>query len=116
MSEASIILRKWSGRIRTADEEEYVAYIARTGLDEYKTTEGNLGYQMLMRALGDGASEVTTLSWWRDMDAVRGFAGNDPERAVYYPEDDRFLLERPEFVEHHRVLAGEVSLTAGARD
>jgi heme-degrading monooxygenase HmoA len=104
MSEAGTILRKWSARIRTADEEEYVAYIAQTGLEEYGKTPGNLGFQMLMRTLGDGVSEVTTLSWWRDMEAVRGFAGDNPEVAVYYPEDDRFLLDRPEFVEHHRVV------------
>jgi len=24
------------------------------------------------------------------MDAIRGFAGDDVERAVYYPEDDRY--------------------------
>lgn len=105
MNEPKIILRKWSGRIRTADEEEYVAYIARTGLKEYGNTPGNLGYQMLLRTVGDGTSEVTTLSWWDDMAAVRAFAGNDPERAVYYPDDDRFLIDRPEHVEHHRVVA-----------
>ena len=110
MSEPQIILRKWSGRIRTVDEEVYVAYIAKTGLKEYAETPGNLGYQMMMRTLGDGASEVSTLSWWRDMEAVRGFAGDNPERAVYYPEDDRFLLDRPEFVEHHRVFAGNIGL------
>jgi hypothetical protein len=111
MADGSSILRKWSGRIRTADEDEYVAYIARTGLEDCAKTPGNLGYQMLMRTLGDGVSEVTTLSWWRDMDAVKGFAGPQPERAVYYPDDDRFLLDRPELVEHHRVFAGNVGPT-----
>jgi heme-degrading monooxygenase HmoA len=110
MNEPQIILRKWSGRIRTADEDEYVAYIEKTGLKEYSETSGNLGYQMMMRTLGEGVSEVTTLSWWRDMEAVRDFAGDNPERAVYYPEDDRFLLDRPEFVEHHRVFASDVRL------
>jgi hypothetical protein len=35
------------------------------------------------------------------MDAIRGFAGDDVERAVYYPEDDRFLLTKPEKVQHY---------------
>jgi hypothetical protein len=30
------------------------------------------------------------------MDAIRGFAGDDVERAVYYQEDDRYLLTKPE--------------------
>lgn len=108
---AHIILRRWSARIRTADEADYVAYIVRTGADDYETTDGNLGHQILVRALGDGTSEITTLSWWRDMEAVRGFAGDEPERAVYYPEDDRFLLDRPDFVEHHRVVESDVQLS-----
>lgn len=40
------------------------------------------------------------------MDAVRSFAGDAPELARYYPEDDRYLLEKPEFVDHYTVVAG----------
>ena len=106
MSEATIILRRWSSRIRSADEAEYTAYIEATGLEDYRSTPGNLGCQMLMRALGDGTTEVTTLSWWDSMDAITAFAGADPGVARYYPEDDRFLLDKPEWVEHHRLVAG----------
>jgi hypothetical protein len=35
------------------------------------------------------------------MDAVRGFAGDDVERPVYYPEEDRYLLTKPEKVQHY---------------
>ena len=99
-----MILRKWSALIRTADEAEYVRYVEETGLEGYAATPGNLGFQLLLRTLGDGRSEVTTVSWWTDRTAVAGFAGDDPEKARYYPEDDRFLLTRPETVEHHRVM------------
>jgi len=102
----NVILRRWSARIRTTDETEYVAYIADTGLDDYRATPGNLGAQMLVRTLGNGESEVTTLSWWVSLDAIRAFAGDDIEVARYYPEDDRFLLTRPDHVEHHRVVGG----------
>lgn len=104
MSDEVLILRKWTGVIRTADEDAYVAYIEDTGLSDYVATAGNRGVQMLLRALGDGRSEVTTLSWWESLDAIHGFAGEDIAIARYYPEDDRFLLERPEHVEHHRVV------------
>ena len=33
-------------------------------------------------------------------DAIVAFAGSDIERAVYYPEDDRYLLTRPDHVRH----------------
>jgi Antibiotic biosynthesis monooxygenase. len=99
-----MILRKWSGRIRSADEAEYVDYVRRTGGAEYAGTDGNLGYQILLRRDADGTSEITTLSWWRDVEAIKRFAGEDYGLAHYYPEDDRFLVERPEAVEHHEVV------------
>jgi heme-degrading monooxygenase HmoA len=105
MAGSNIVLRRWTGRIRTPDEKEYGEYVVRTGADDYQRTPGNLGFQILMRPLGDGTSEVTTLSWWESMDAVRRFAGEQPELAHYYPEDDRFLLDRPMYVEHHKVIA-----------
>jgi heme-degrading monooxygenase HmoA len=98
-----MILRKWWGRIRTADEARYVAYIEESGGAHYGATPGNLGYQILTRAEPGSISTVTTLSWWTDLDAVRRFAGDDYEQARYYPEDDEFLVERPELVEHHVV-------------
>jgi heme-degrading monooxygenase HmoA len=105
------ILRCWTGRIRTADEAAYTAYIRKTGLDDYGATPGNLGSQMLMRSLGDGTSEVTTLSWWTSMAAIEAFAGADVDKARYYPQDDAFLIGRPEHVAHHRLVAGAVAPT-----
>ena len=105
MAGESLIPRKWTSTIRAAGEVDYAAYIDGTGTADYAATPGNRGFQMLLRALGDDRSEVTTLSWWESLDAIRGFAGEDIEIARYYPEDDRFLLERPPHVEHHRVVS-----------
>jgi len=110
MTAGPIILRRWSARIRTADRPAYCAYIRDTGVVDYLATPGNLGCQMLMRDRADGSTEVTTLSWWRSMDSIRVFAGEAVETARYYPEDDRFLLERPEHVEHHEVVVEEIGL------
>jgi heme-degrading monooxygenase HmoA len=110
MAEGSIIMRRWSARIRTADRNAYAAYIGDTGVVDYLATPGNLGCEMLMRDRGDGSTEVTTLSWWESMDAIRAFAGDDVETARYYPEDDRFLLERPDHVEHHEVVVEKLGL------
>jgi heme-degrading monooxygenase HmoA len=100
-----MILRRWSALIRSEDEDAYRAYIEATGSADYASTPGNLGFQMLFRALGDGRTEVTTLSWWRSLDDIKAFAGEDIDIARYYPEDARFLLTRPKTVEHHRVVA-----------
>lgn len=60
------------------------------------------GAWILHRVSGD-TTEVLTFSLWEDIDAVRAFAGEDPSRAVYYPEDDRFLVTRASTVDHFDV-------------
>ena len=93
----------WRGWVRTDRTGEYVDYISRTGLAEYRRTPGNLGAEMWTRDLGDGRSEVTTLSWWESLDDIRGFAGDEIDRAVFYPEDDDYLIDREIRVTHHEV-------------
>lgn len=98
-----MIARIWRGWVRTEDRAAYVEYIEQTGLAEYRSTQGNEGAWMLARDLGDGRTEIVTLSFWASRDAIRGFAGDDIERAVYYPEDDRYLVERDVRVKHYDV-------------
>jgi heme-degrading monooxygenase HmoA len=104
-----VVMRRWSSRIRTGDRAAYAAYISGTGGADYRSTPGNLGFQMLMRDLGDGSTEVTTLSWWRSRGAIEAFAGTDISRARYYPDDDQFLLEKPETVDHYDVVKGDMA-------
>jgi hypothetical protein len=73
-----------------------------TGLAEYRATPRNLGALIAVRDLDDERAEVITLSRWPSMDAIRGFAGDDVERAVYYPQGDRYLLTKPEKVQHYQ--------------
>lgn len=109
-----VVLRKWTGRIRTKDQEKYAHYVITTGLKDYAIVKGNLGYQLMFRALGDGTSKVTTLSWWSSMDSIREFTGGEEEIARYYPEDDKFLLDKPKYVEHYQVMAARVDISVGS--
>jgi heme-degrading monooxygenase HmoA len=97
-----MIARIWRGVVRTEDAAKYVEYVRRTGIEHYRSTPGNLGAWILRRPTGD-ATEIVTFSLWESMDSVRSFAGDDPSQAVYYPEDDRFLIERGSTVEHYEV-------------
>jgi heme-degrading monooxygenase HmoA len=96
----------WRGWVRTADRAAYVDYIESTGMAEYRATPGNQGAWMLARDLDDGRTEIVTLSFWASRDAIRGFAGDDIEQAVFYPEDERFLVDRETTVTHFDVVAG----------
>ena len=84
---------------------EYAAYIAETGFTAYAETAGNRGAWMLRRD-GEGRTEFLTFSLWESVQAIRAFAGDDIEAAVYYPEDERFLIEQDDRVKHYEVVAG----------
>jgi heme-degrading monooxygenase HmoA len=98
------ILRRWAGTIHTRDAQAYRDYISSTGGADYTATPGNLGYRMLMRDLGDGTTEVVTESIWVSLEAIKAFAGEAIAVARYYPKDDEFLLDRPPYVAHYRIV------------
>ena len=97
-----MIARVWRGATRAADAARYAEYMQATGVRELAATPGNRGVLAYHRIEGDLA-HFTVLSLWDSMDAVRGFAGRRPERAVYYPQDEAFLIERGSLVEHWQV-------------
>lgn len=98
-----MILREWRAEIRRDLRDEYVAYVNATGIATYRKTAGNLFALAATRDIDNARSEIVTLSGWESMEAVRAFAGDDPARARYFPEDDRYLLTRPPDVKHYDV-------------
>ena len=97
-----MIARTWAGATRAADADAYLEYLHTTGLAAYRATPGNQGVLALRRTEGDRA-EFLLLTLWKSEDAIRRFAGDDIGRAVFYPEDDRFLIARDEHVTHYEV-------------
>jgi heme-degrading monooxygenase HmoA len=98
-----MIARTWRGATRAADADRYLAYLHRTGLSAYQGTPGNAGVLALRRIVGDRA-EFLLVSLWESWDSVRAFAGDELGRAVFYPEDDVFLVDRDLHVDHFEVV------------
>ena len=112
-SRADVVVRIWRGWTRASDADAYAGYIRDTGFSEYRATPGNLGALILRRDVDD-RTEFVTLSWWRTLADVRAFAGDDVERAVLYPEDERFLVDADTTVTHFTVAAHDVGGLADA--
>ena len=77
-----------------------------TGLAAYLRTPGNRGAWIWLREDGR-LTEIVTVSLWESREAIVAFAGAAIEEAVFYPEDDRFLVERELFVRHYEMLDPE---------
>ncbi|MDQ3695893.1 MAG: antibiotic biosynthesis monooxygenase [Chloroflexota bacterium] len=101
-----MIGRIWVGRTRAAHADAYYQYLLATGLNDYAATAGNRCVHVLRRVDGDVA-EFTLLTFWDAWDDIRRFAGPNPEVAVYYPDDDEYLLEKNPRVTHYEVLSSQ---------
>ena len=97
-----MIARIWYGRTPESKKEDYVEVIRRTGVDSMHEVTGNRGVYVLRRTVGEEA-EFIVLSLWDSMEAIKKFAGPEPERAVYYPEDDAYLREKTPEVHHYEI-------------
>jgi len=89
-----VIARVWRGATRAADAEAYAAYVEQC-LDGERAL-------VLQRVDGDRA-EIQTIILFDSLDVVREFAGEDITRARFYPEDDRYLVDRDLTVTHYDV-------------
>ena len=101
-----MLARIWRGATCADDADEYVKYLEATGLREYRVTPGHRGVLPLRRVV-NGSAEFVLLTFWDSENAIRAFAGDDISRAVFYPEDDRFLVDRGVRVEHFDVRLEE---------
>ncbi len=101
-----MIARTWTGRTRAEDADAYLRYLEETGPPQQRRTPGNRGSWILRRPDGDEA-EFQVISLWESEDHIKAFAGEDIEVAVYYPEDERYLLEMTPNVIHYEIFGAE---------
>ena len=98
-----MIARAWRGATRAEDAETYLEYLHQTGFAEFRNTPGNHG-ALGLRRIVDGKAEFVILSFWDSEEAIRRFAGENLEQAVFYPEDARYLVARELHVSHYDVV------------
>ncbi|HVH67704.1 MAG TPA: antibiotic biosynthesis monooxygenase [Gemmatimonadales bacterium] len=99
-----MIARLWHGAVPAAKGDAYAAYLRGTGVADCQATPGNRGVEVLRRTAG-GETHFLFISFWDSMDAIRGFAGEDVERARYYPKDREYLIALEPTVIHYEVVA-----------
>ncbi len=104
-----MIARTWHGITPASKADAYYAYLEESGVQEYRATKGNRGVYVLRRIVGDRA-HFLLVSLWDSFDAIRAFAGEDLEKARYFPKDREFLLEFEPHVTHYEVLAAPENL------
>ncbi len=98
-----MIARIWQGKTPASLGDEYFDYIKKTGVEGCRSTEGNRGV-FVLRRIENGEAEFKMITLWDSFEAIKKFSGPDAEKAVYFPDDEKYLLELEPQVNHFEVL------------
>lgn len=99
-----MIVRRWTGAVLRERAEEYLTLMRDVAIPDYRAISGNCG-AFCFHAKRGNIVEITMLTFWTGMVAVRAFAGTEPKIAKYYDFDPAFLLWQEAEVEHAEVAA-----------
>jgi len=99
-----MIARVWHGRTKIEDYEDYTIFMKNRATQDYKKTEGFIKLLFLRNIVGN-TGHFTLITFWESLEVIKNFAGKNFEKAKYYPEDEKFLLEFEEKALHYEVFA-----------
>lgn len=99
-----MIARIWHGRTKAEDYEEYTDLMKSKAIPDYRETKGFVELTFLRR-VENSIAHFTLITIWENLEVIKNFAGEEFDKAKYYPEDEKFLLEFEEKVTHHEVFA-----------
>jgi heme-degrading monooxygenase HmoA len=97
----AIVARIWRGRTRPELADSYEAYNYEVGIKPL--IEKALGVQTF-REDRETETEFMTISYWESIEAMTGFAGDDPTAIHHLERDPEFLIELPKEVQIMRLL------------
>jgi heme-degrading monooxygenase HmoA len=103
-----MIARTWSARTTSEQAPKYAAHLREQVIPGIRGIDGYRGATLLQRD-ADGHVEMTVITYWRSLDAIRAFAGSDLERAVVADEAAALLTDFDRRVTHWQVVAEDLA-------
>ena len=90
------IMRLWHGEVNIEKADEYEKFMVERAAPDYSSVKGllNLFFQ---RKDEKSKAHFLLITIWDSLASMKKFAGENPELAKYYPEDDDFLLEKEKY-------------------
>lgn len=101
-----MICRLWEGTTKQEKRDEYLDYIKKTGVQKCLDTPGNEGVLVLTME-NDDSCRFLFISLWQSMEVIKGFAGDDVNKAVFFPEDKEYLYELNPIIDHYELQINE---------
>lgn len=98
----NVIARIWHGAALSSNASKYIEWAKENVVPEFKSVPGNVGFTFYHSTEGD-ITHFTFISYWKDFDAIRQFAGDDYHKARFYPEEELLLVKGEQNVEHKKI-------------
>jgi heme-degrading monooxygenase HmoA len=94
-----MVVRMWRARAAAGQAADYRNHFTSEVMPKLRRIGGFISGHLLERRLADRV-ELLVMTEWASWDAIRQFAGDDPDRAVVDPHAQQMLLEYDAVVEH----------------
>src|SRR5262249_47659368 len=98
-----MIARFWTAKTSRARAPVYADHLKNDVLATLNDVDGYVGAKLLERETADGV-EIVVISFWRSLDSIRKFAGEDIEKAVVSDKIAPLLLSYDQCVRHYEVV------------
>jgi len=98
-----VIARVWTAHTTPVLAPAYVEHFRSHVLPAVRGVDGFAGALLLEREASPEA-EIMVITWWRSLDAIRGFAGVDPEHAVVADDAAAVLTRYDRRVRHYTLV------------
>lgn len=98
-----MILRMWKAQSTATGARDYIHHAKTKVFPKVRAIEGSRGGYLLSRTV-EGGVELAVVTLWQSIDAIRRFAGPEPDKAVIEPEARAVLTSFDEYVTHFSVI------------
>jgi len=95
-----MIAREWRCICPAGKIGEFIPYLYLTGIKDAEKIPGFEGAEIFRREV-DGSVEVTLITFWDSFESITEFTGENPEKALLYPEDYKYGITSDQTVKHY---------------
>ena len=104
-----MIARLWRGVAVAGNADAHQRHAIGKVFPALRDIPGHRGACLLRRAVG-ARTEFLAVTFWESIDAIRAFAGSDPNTAVVEPKARGALAEFDDFVRHYEIAYDGLSV------
>lgn len=98
-----MISRQWKGIAKRSEADRYIDHLRTETFVQIANLPGFRNASILRRDVAEGV-EFLIVTTWASLDAIRRFAGDDPERAVVPPRVQEMMISYDRTVDHYEVV------------